>query len=70
MPSEWSLERRRRQSQLIYEWKPWQRSTGPRTQRGKAQVSRNAYKGGVRQLARKIGKCLDLQEKWVTNERR
>ena len=44
--SGWSPERRQRQSQAIKEWKPWMQSTGPKSAAGKAQVSRNAYKGG------------------------
>ena len=32
---------------MIRTWQPWQRATGPRTAEGKAQSSRNAYKGGA-----------------------
>jgi hypothetical protein len=38
----------------IDRWKPWQRSTGPRTLDGKARVSRNAYRGGHRTAVRKL----------------
>ena len=48
MASGWSLERRARQSAAIRRWKPWERSTGPRTADGKAHASRNAEKGGKR----------------------
>ncbi len=41
----WSAERRARQSEMIQQWKPWTKSTGPRTEAGKAKVSRNADKG-------------------------
>ncbi|GHA70712.1 hypothetical protein GCM10009007_09410 [Formosimonas limnophila] len=43
----WTVARRKRQSQAIHRWKPWQQSTGAKTEEGKATVSRNAYKGGV-----------------------
>lgn len=37
----WSDEARKRQSELIRSWKPWTRSTGPRTEEGKFVASRN-----------------------------
>ena len=45
MANGWTKERRQRQSELIQSWKPWARSTGPRTSAGKAKVSQNANKG-------------------------
>ena len=47
MTTAWTTERRQRQRELIQQWKPWEKSTGPRTQAGKDRVSRNAYRGGV-----------------------
>jgi|GEM_PF-5513462 len=35
-------ERRQRQSELIRQCKPWQKSTGPITEAGKLKVSKNA----------------------------
>jgi hypothetical protein len=32
------------QSQRIHEWKPWEKTTGPKTVAGKASVSQNARK--------------------------
>jgi hypothetical protein len=40
----WTPERKARQSALIRTWKPWTRSTGPRTATGKAEASRNRLK--------------------------
>lgn len=37
----WSDEARKRQSELIRSWQPWQKSTGPKTEGGKAIASRN-----------------------------
>jgi len=44
----WTPERRKKQSQLIQNWKPWENSTGPRTEQGRATSSMNALKHGMR----------------------
>ena len=54
---------RTRQAVLIQCWKPWQRSTGPRTSEGKARVVQNAYKGGTRSMLRALSRLLKDQEK-------
>ena len=46
MANGWTPERRARQAELIRNWKPWQKSTGPRTDEGKARTARNGFKGG------------------------
>lgn len=55
----WTPERRVRQAELIRLWKPWEKSTGPRTSDGKAKAARNAWKGGkwreLRELRRMLG---------------
>ena len=56
MNNGWTDERRQRQAALIQSWQPWQRSTGPRTARGKARASRNAFKNSPRQELRKIAR--------------
>ncbi len=43
MPA-WTEERKARQSALIRGWKPWERSTGPKTDEGKQEASRNRQK--------------------------
>jgi hypothetical protein len=45
-PKGWTPERRARQSLLIRGWQPWRRSTGPRTDAGKARSSRNSRRHG------------------------
>jgi hypothetical protein len=50
--SAWTPERRARQAAAIRRWRPWDQSTGPTTDAGKARVARNAYKGGHRVLHR------------------
>jgi hypothetical protein len=58
---EWlaECEQRVRQSAAIRQWRPWERSTGPRTAAGKARVVQNAYKGGARRLLRTLSRLLN-----------
>ncbi len=44
MANGWTPERRARQAELIRGWKPWNHSTGPRTDAGKAISSANREK--------------------------
>jgi hypothetical protein len=57
----WTPERRQRQAEMIHTWKPWARSTGPRTPEGKAQVARNPWKGGHRQKLRDLVKMVNKE---------
>ena len=54
MANGWTLERRQRQAELIRSWRPWAKSTGPRSREGKERVSRNAWKGGLRAELREL----------------
>lgn len=45
---QWTQEERLRQSQLIRNWRPWEQSTGAKTEAGKAASKMNAYKHGGR----------------------
>ena len=58
MANGWTPERRARQSALIRNWKPWERSTGPKSAEGKVAVSQNAYKGGTRPMLRLLAGLL------------
>lgn len=40
--SGWTDERRAKQREAIQRWKPWEKSTGPKTPRVKAQAAHNA----------------------------
>ena len=55
----WTPERRKRQSEAIRQWKPWQQSTGPKSPEGRAVVSRNAWAGGHWLMLRQAVKALD-----------
>lgn len=48
MANGWTPERRARQAALIKTWKPWQKSTGPKTEEGKAASASNSTKHGMR----------------------
>jgi hypothetical protein len=49
--SGWSPERRAKQAELIRASRPWLKSTGPRTDAGKARSAANATKHGFRSSA-------------------
>ena len=57
----WTLERRNRQAELIRQWKPWVKSTGPKSQEGKQRVARNAWRGGYRQQLRALTKTVNAE---------
>jgi hypothetical protein len=69
MGNGWTPERRARQAALIRTWRPWEKSTGPRTADGKARAARNGDKGGewkierdkVRELKTTVGNLLRRQ---------
>lgn len=65
--SGWTPERRARQSALIRSWRPWEQSTGPRTDEGKKIVAHNADKGGTRQLLRELRRALRDQAEALKN---
>jgi hypothetical protein len=51
-------EHRAMQSEAIRRWKPWEHSTGPKTEIGKRKSAMRGYKGGVRPKLREIGRAL------------
>jgi hypothetical protein len=61
----WTLEQRQRQREAIQNWKPWEQSTGPKSQEGKGRVSRNGWKGGTREMLRKLSRALNEQREWL-----
>lgn len=48
MNNGWTSQRKERQSKLIQQWKPWNQSTGAKTQKGQSISKMNAYKHGAR----------------------
>ena len=70
MSNGWSKARRARQSQLIQAWKPWKKSSGPKTEEGKKIASRNAYKEGgksklLREQLRDLKQLLKEQDDYL-----
>ena len=49
-------------AELIRRWKPWEKSTGPKSTGGKARSARNAYKGAWRAQLRELTKLLREQD--------
>jgi hypothetical protein len=56
-----TADHRRLMGELILKWKPWLKSTGPKTTLGKAQICQNAFKGGARQEVKKLRDLLKEQ---------
>ena len=61
MANGWTLERRARQAELIRQWRPWAKSTGPRSPEGRQRVSRNAWTGGHRQKLRDLSSMVNAE---------
>jgi hypothetical protein len=51
MANGWTHERKAKQRAAIYRWRPWDKSTGPKTEAGKRAVAGNAWKHGNRSAA-------------------
>ena len=51
MGNGWSPERQAKQRAAIYRWRPWEQSSGPKTDAGKRRVAQNALKHGGRSQA-------------------
>ena len=62
-----TTEHRQLRSQMIYQWKPWLKSTGAKTEEGKRKSAMNAYKGGLRQQQRELNRQLNEQMQVVLN---
>lgn len=62
----WTPERRLRQAAAIRRWRPWARSTGPRTASGKARARLNAVKHGLYTDAmRRIRRALKMHARFL-----
>jgi len=69
MNNGWTTARQTQQAAAIHHWKPWEKSTGPKSPEGKQKASRNAYKGGgwakLRQELRLLEKTMREQEELI-----
>lgn len=50
----WTPEQKARQSEAIHRWRPWEQSTGPTTDAGKAASSKNAFNCALREVMREL----------------
>ena len=51
-------EHRALRAELIRRWKPWEKSTGPKTLEGKKKAAMRGFRGGERALMRRIARAL------------
>ena len=54
-------EHRASRANLIQRWKPWEKSTGPKSEEGKQRSAMRGYKGGTRDLLRELARLLREQ---------
>ena len=50
-------EHREMRAKMIQEWKPWEKSTGPKTEEGKKRAAFRGYKGSLRKKTRALNKA-------------
>ena len=55
------MERRAKQAELIKQWKPWAKSTGPKSVEGKDRIAKNAWTGGHRARLRELSKMVNAE---------
>ena len=55
-------EHRKLRAELIRRWRPWENSTGPKTEAGKARSARRGFKGNERALLVELRRLLREQE--------
>lgn len=58
MAKSWTPEQREAQRHAIQRWRPWEKTTGPKTEDGKRRSAMRAYKGGQHAKARAIARIL------------
>ena len=61
-----TADHRRLMGGLVLVWKPWEQSTGPRTEQDKAKVAKNAFKGGWRDEIKSLRALLRAQDRAIT----
>lgn len=68
----WDEAARKRQAELIQQWRPWERSTGPRSLDGKAKSAQNARRtalsdeelvAGLRKMRLELGAIAKVQQR-------
>ena len=59
-------EHRALRAELIRRWKPWEKSTGPKTPEGKKKAAMRGFKGAERAQLRRVAKALNQQNVELT----
>lgn len=54
-------EHRKLRAELIRRWRPWENSTGPKSEEGKARSAMRGFKGGERALLLELQRILREQ---------
>jgi len=67
MANGWTPERKAKHAEAIRRWKPWERSTGPKTPEGKEVSKMNGWKGGEREVLRQLRATLALHLEFAQN---
>ena len=63
-------EHRALRAELIRKWKPWEKSTGPKSAEGKRRAAMRGYKGGNRQMLRDLSDALREHQKTLERLKR
>lgn len=61
----WTPERKKRQAELIHQWKPWERSTGATTPDGKQRAKMNAKRLTALGLYRQACKLYNAKQLYL-----
>jgi hypothetical protein len=56
-------EHRAMRAELIRHWRPWEKSTGPRSEAGKEKSAMRGFRGCERDVLREVGRVLKSQAK-------
>lgn len=65
MKKQWTEERRQAQAERCRKKRPWEHSTGPKTEEGKARSSLNAFRHGDRRSLKTGRELVDCHKRFL-----
>ena len=65
MANGWTAARKARQRVLIRNWRPWENSTGPKSEEGKVRSAMRGFKGATRPTLRALASVLRQQREFI-----